>query len=29
MTMADAKWASGRWQVKDGMADEFVKRWSD
>ena len=27
--MGDVKWASGRWQVKDGMADEFVQRWSD
>jgi heme-degrading monooxygenase HmoA len=26
--MGEAKWASGRWQVKEGMADEFVERWS-
>ena len=27
--MHEAKWASGRWEVKDGMVDEFVKRWKD
>jgi len=26
--MSEAKWASGRWQVKDGMVDEFVERWT-
>jgi len=26
--MGEGKWASGRWQVKDGMVDEFVERWS-
>lgn len=25
--MAEAKYASGRWQAKDGMADEFISRW--
>jgi len=25
--MGDVKWASGRWQVKEGKADEFVERW--
>jgi heme-degrading monooxygenase HmoA len=27
--MHEAKWASGRWEVKDGMVDEFVQRWKD
>jgi heme-degrading monooxygenase HmoA len=27
--MHEAKWASGRWQVKDGMVDEYVTRWKD
>lgn len=27
--MDEAKWASGRWQVKDGMVDEFIQRWKD
>jgi heme-degrading monooxygenase HmoA len=26
--MGEGKWASGRWQVKEGMADEFVEQWS-
>ena len=26
--MGEGKWASGRWQVKDGQAEEFVSRWS-
>ena len=25
--MADVTWASGRWQVKDGMVDQFIERW--
>jgi heme-degrading monooxygenase HmoA len=28
-TMNEAKWASGRWQVKDGQVAEFVQRWKD
>jgi heme-degrading monooxygenase HmoA len=27
--MSEGKWASGRWQVKEGKADEFIQRWSD
>jgi heme-degrading monooxygenase HmoA len=27
--MAEAKYASGRWQVKDGKVDEFVERWKE
>lgn len=27
--MGDGMWASGRWQVKEGKADEFIQRWSD
>jgi len=27
--MNEGKWASGRWQVKEGKVDEFIKRWSD
>ena len=27
--MEEAKYASGRWQVKEGKADEFIKRWHD
>jgi heme-degrading monooxygenase HmoA len=27
--MDDGTWASGRWQVKDGKADEFIQRWSE
>jgi heme-degrading monooxygenase HmoA len=23
----EVTWASGRWQVKEGQADEFVERW--
>lgn len=26
--MDEGKWASGRWQVKEGKADEFIERWS-
>jgi heme-degrading monooxygenase HmoA len=25
--MGEGKWASGRWQVADGKADEFIERW--
>ena len=25
--MDEGKWASGRWQVKEGKADEFIERW--
>jgi heme-degrading monooxygenase HmoA len=25
--MNEVTWASGRWQVKEGQADEFVERW--
>jgi len=25
--MEEIKWASGRWQVKEGKADEFVSGW--
>jgi heme-degrading monooxygenase HmoA len=27
--MNEGKWASGRWQVKEGKVDEFIERWSD
>jgi heme-degrading monooxygenase HmoA len=27
--MGEGTWASGRWQVKDGMVDEFVQRWTE
>jgi heme-degrading monooxygenase HmoA len=27
--MDGGKWASGRWQVREGKADEFVERWKD
>jgi heme-degrading monooxygenase HmoA len=26
--MTEGKWASGRWQVKEGKVEEFIKRWS-
>ena len=26
--MDEGKWASGRWQVKEGEVDEFIQRWS-
>ena len=25
--MGEGKWASGRWQVSDGKAEEFIERW--
>ena len=27
--MGEGAWASGRWQVKEGKADEFIERWRD
>jgi heme-degrading monooxygenase HmoA len=27
--MSEGKWASGRWQVKEGKAGEFIERWGD
>jgi heme-degrading monooxygenase HmoA len=27
--MDEGSWASGRWQVKEGKAEEFIQRWSD
>jgi heme-degrading monooxygenase HmoA len=27
--MGEGKWASGRWQVKEGKAEEFIQRWND
>lgn len=27
--MDEGRWASGRWQVKEGRADEFIERWSE
>jgi heme-degrading monooxygenase HmoA len=27
--MDHSKWASGRWQVKEGKADEFMQRWGE
>ena len=27
--MDQVKYASGRWQVKEGKVDEFVERWKD
>ena len=27
--MDEVKYASGRWQVKDGQVEEFVERWKD
>jgi heme-degrading monooxygenase HmoA len=27
--MDESKWASGRWQVKEGQVDEFVDRWKN
>ncbi len=26
--MEEAKWASGRWQVKQGKGNEFMERWA-
>jgi heme-degrading monooxygenase HmoA len=25
--MGEGKWASGRWQVADGKAEEFIEQW--
>jgi heme-degrading monooxygenase HmoA len=25
--MSEGKWASGRWQVTEGKAEEFIERW--
>jgi heme-degrading monooxygenase HmoA len=27
-TVDEGKWASGRWQVTEGKADEFIQRWT-
>jgi heme-degrading monooxygenase HmoA len=27
MDVAEGRWASGRWQVKEGKVDEFIEGW--
>jgi heme-degrading monooxygenase HmoA len=29
MLQENKYWSSGNWQVKDGMADEFIDRWRE